>query len=208
MKEYLILIILALGFSYWAAKSEAFSWATSAAVLLGLIIALGGIIALIFNFFGSYIMNPILAIAIIVVCGFLITAWLVDKKTEVFVPRNYLNNFLIIIYEVKGAKKIWPSLTSFPRTYKLIFPQTGIITTSEKPYGSCFYYTMCEVLEENGNLYLPNKDSRYFFSTSEIHNGFHLDILYLDETSPSNNNVRFNFLDYIDFTKFEKIKEN
>ncbi len=213
MKEYFLLIILALGFSYWTAKSGAFSWATPAAIILGIVVALSGIIALIFKFVFSYLnfkfsINPPLAVAIIIVFGFIITAWLTDMKTLVFVPKNYNNNYLIVIHEVKRAKKIWPSLTGFPRTYKLKFPKTGILTTSGKPLGNGYSFTMCKVLEENGSLYLPKKESRYFYSTSVIHNGFHVEILYLDESSPSNNNVSYDFLSQIDFTKFEKIEEN
>lgn len=213
MKEYVLLIIIALGFSYWADKSGAFSWATPAAIILGIVVALGGIIALIFKFGFTYLnlgisINPRFAVTIIVVFSFIITFWLSDRKTIVFVPNNYNNNYLIMIHEVKGAKKNWPSLTAYPRTYKLKFPPTGILTTSGKPLGNGYSFSMSEVLQENGSLYLPSRKSRYFYSTSVIHNGFHVEILYLDESSPVNNNVSYDFLSQIDFTKFEKIKEN
>ncbi len=52
------------------------------------------------------------------------------------------------------------------------------------------------------------KNQDILYSTSVIHNGFHVEILYLDESSPSNNNVSYDFLSQIDFTKFEKIEEN
>lgn len=213
MKEYILLIIAALGFSYWAAKSGSFSWATPAAIILGFIIALIGIITIIFKFVSSYFnfglnINPKFAFVIIIVLGYIITAWLVDSKTLVFVPKNYNNNYLIVIHEVKGAKKIWPSLIGFPRTYKLKFPQKGILTTSGKPLGNGYTFTMCEVFEENGSLFLPKKESRYFFSTSLIHKGFHVNILYLDESKPSNNNVNYDFLNQIDFSKFEKVRDN
>ncbi|MBK7222605.1 MAG: hypothetical protein IPH94_15195 [Saprospiraceae bacterium] len=213
MKEYFLLIILALGLSYWAAKSGAFSWATPAVIILGIVVALGGIIALIFKFVFTYLrfefsINTPFAIATIVIFAYFLTAWLTETKTVVFVPKNYTNNYLIMIHEVKGAKKNWPSLTGFPRTYKLKFPQTGILTTSAKYLGNGYSFSMCEVLEENGSLFLPKKESRYFYSTSVIHNGFHIEILYLDETRPSNNNVSQDFLSQINFTKYEKIKEN
>lgn len=213
MKQYFLIIIIALCFSYWAAKSGAFSWATPAAIILGIVVALGGIIALIFKFVFTYFnfgfsINPLFAVAIIVVFGFIFTAWLTDTKTQVFVPKNYNNNYLIMIHEVKGAKKNWPSLIGFPRTYKLKFPQTGILTTSGKPLGNGYSFGMCKVFEENGSLYLPKKESRYFYSTSVIHKGFHVNILYLDESMPSNNNVNYDFLNQIDFSKFEKVRDN
>lgn len=213
MKEYFLLIIIALSFSYWAAKSGAFSWATPAAILLGLLVALIGIIALIFKFISTYLnfglsINPKFAFIIIIVLGFIITVWLTDSKTLVYIPKNYNNNYLIVIHEVKGSKKIWPSLFGFPRTYKLKFPKTGILTTSGKLLGNGYTFTMSEVFEENGSLYLPKKELRYFFSTSVIHKGFHVNILYLDESSPLNNNVNYDFLNQIDFTKFEKVRDN
>lgn len=210
MKEYLLLIILALSFSYWAAQSRVFSWATPAAIILGIVIALIGIIALIFKFVFTYLnigfsINPLIIVTIIIFFGYIFTAWLTGSKTLVFVPNNYHNNYLIVIHEIKGAKKIWPSLIGFPRTYKLKFPQTGILTTSGKLMGNGYSFSMCKVLDANGSLYLPKKESRYFYSTSVIYNGFNVGILYLDELSSSNNDVSYDFLSQIDFTKFEKI---
>ena len=213
MIPYIILIILAISFSYWAAKSKAFSWATGAAMLFGFIIALGGTIALIFDLLNTYAnlnikLNTTSIIVIIVIVGYLLTTWLVNKKTEVFVPKDYQNNYLIIIYDVKGAKKILPSLTRYPKTFKLKFPQSGILTTSEIRFGNGYYFSMCKVLEENGKLYLPNKKPRFFYPTSKVYNDFRIDILFLDNTGPSENKSHFDFLNQIDFTDYKKIEKN
>ena len=171
---------------------------------------MGGTIALILYLLRSYAnlnikLSTSSILVIVVIVGYLVTSWLVNKKSEVIVPTNYTYNYLVIIYEVKGAKKIYPSLTRYPRTYKLKFPQSGILTTSEEPQGQRYYFTMCSVLEENGKLYLPNKKPRFFYSTSKVYNDFRIDILFLDDTGPADKNSQLDFLNQIDFSNYEKI---